>query len=174
MLCTIEAVDIDLYGDESLLNPYHNYSVIRDSGPVVYLENLGLYAAGRYDVVREILARSDVFISGNGVMMNDTVNKLFKGGIGLCTDKDEHMRIRRVEARPLSPVALGELRETITREADSIVARLVERGSFDAATELAQYLPVTIVSKLVGLPEAGGERMLEWKAETGKLGRNAP
>ena len=65
MLCTIEAVDIDLYGDESLLNPYHNYSVIRDSGPVVYLENLGLYAAGRYDVVREILARSDVFISGN-------------------------------------------------------------------------------------------------------------
>lgn len=164
MLGTIETADIDLYCDESLLDPYGNYSLIRDLGPVVYLENLGMYVTGRYEAAREILSRSDVFISGNGVMMNDTVNNIFKGGIGLCTDKDEHMRIRRVEARPLSPVALGELRDTITREADALVARLVNRGAFDAATELAQYLPLTIVSNLVGLPEEGRERMLEWAA----------
>ncbi len=163
-MSTIEAADIDLYCDESLLDPFDNYAVIRDSGPVVYLNNLGMYATGRYEVVKEILSRSDVFISGNGVMMNDTVNDIFKGGIGLCTDKEEHMRIRRVEARPLSPKALIELRETISREADTLVARLVDRGSFDAATELAQHLPLTIVSNLVGLPDEGRERMLEWAA----------
>ena len=164
MMSTIEAVDIDLYCDESLLDPFGNYEVIRDMGPVVYLKNLGMYATGRYEVVKEILSRSDVFISGNGVMMNDTVNDIFKGGIGLCTDKEEHMRIRRVEARPLSPNSLGELRDTITREADALAEDLVERGTFDAATELAQHLPLTIVSNLVGLPEEGRERMLEWAA----------
>ena len=40
--------------------------------------------------------------------------------------------------------------------------RLVAKKTFDAATDLAQYLPVTIVSELVGLPEDGRERMLEW------------
>lgn len=164
MLGTIETVDVDLYCDRSLLDPYRNYARIRDLGPVVYLENPGMYATGRYEVAREILSRPDVFISGNGVMMNDAVNDIFKGGIGLCTDTEAHMRIRRVEARPLSPVALGELRGTINREADALVARLVERGTFDAATELAQYLPLTIVSNLVGLPEEGRERMLDWAA----------
>lgn len=42
--------------------------------------------------------------------------------------------------------------------------RLVQRGSFDAATELAQHPPLAIVSNLVGLPEQGRERMLEWAA----------
>lgn len=164
MLSTVETADIDLYSDESLLDPFANYELIRDLGSVVYLNKLGMYATGRYEVVKEILSRSDVFVSGKGVMMNDTVNGIFAGGIGLCTDKEEHRRIRRVEARPLSPNALGELRDTITREADALVAKLVDRGSFDAATDLAQYLPVTIVSNLVGLPEAGRERMLDWAA----------
>ncbi len=163
-MTTIESSDIDLYCDNSLLEPYRNYEAIRALGAVVYLAKLGMYVTGRYEVVKEILSRPDVFISGNGVMMNDTVNNAFKGGIGLCTDGSEHARIRRVEARPLSPRALGELRDTITHEANALVERLVHRGSFDAATELAQHLPLAIVSNLVGLPEEGRERMLEWAA----------
>ena len=42
--------------------------------------------------------------------------------------------------------------------------RLVAKGTFNAATELAQHLSVTIVSHAVGLPEEGRERMLEWAA----------
>ena len=160
----IESLELDLYCDDSLSDPYRNYETIRSAGPIAYLSKLGMYVAGRYEVVKEILSRPDVFISGNGVMMNDTVNNIFKGGIGLCTDQAEHMRIRRVEARPLNPRTLGELRETIKLEADALVRRLVQRGSFDAATELAQHLPLTIVSNLVGLPEDGRERMLEWAA----------
>ncbi len=163
-MSTIGSSDIDLYCDASLQDPYRNYAIIRETGPVVHLTKLGMYCAGRYEVVKEILSRPDVFISGNGVMMNETVNNAFKGGIGLCTDGSEHARIRRVEARPLNPRALGELRETITLEANALVERLVRRGSFDAATELAQYLPLTIVSNLVGLPAEGRERMLEWAA----------
>ena len=31
-------------------------------------------------------------------------------------------------------------------------------------TDFAQHLPLTVISKLVGIPEAGRERMLEWAA----------
>src|SRR4029077_14218511 len=36
------------------------------------------------------------------------------------------------------------------------------RGRFCATRELATYLPVTIVSNAVGLPEEGRERMMAW------------
>ncbi|MDB5697884.1 MAG: hypothetical protein JWN69_688 [Alphaproteobacteria bacterium] len=160
----IPSIELDLYSDEQLLDPFENYRKLRDLGPLVYLENLGMYVAARYRDVREILERPDVFISGNGVMMNDIVNDAFKGGIGLCSDGEEHRRIRRVEARPLSPRALRELRDTIAAEAAAVVDDLTGRRTFDAATELAQYLPLRIVSTLVGLPEEGRERMLDWAA----------
>jgi cytochrome P450 len=72
--------------------------------------------------------------------------------------------MRKVLMKPLSPAALRLLTDRIKSEAETLVERLVAKGSFDAATELAQHLPVTIVSDLVGLPEEGRERMLEWAA----------
>lgn len=66
-------------------------------------------------------------------MMNDQMNKV----------------LRNVLVRPLSPRALRPVKELITAEAESLVARL----------------PVTMVSNLIGLPEKGRERMLVWAAE---------
>ena len=74
-------------------------------------------------------------------------------------------RCRSVLVRPLKPRALRPAREEITAEAESLVEKLVEQGSFDAATELANHLPVEVVSNLVGLPEQGRERMLVWAEE---------
>jgi cytochrome P450 len=39
---------------------------------------------------------------------------------------------------------------------------LAARGSFDGIADFARHLPVSVVSHLVGLPEEGRERMLEW------------
>ena len=160
----IPSVSFDLYDEKQLLAPFEKYAMLRDLGPLVYLENLGMYVAARYRDVKEILSRPDVFISGKGVMMNDTVNNIFAGGIGLCSDGDEHRRIRRVESRPLNPRLLRELRDTITSEAEAVVDEVTRERRFNAATKLAQYLPLRIVSNLVGLPEEGRERMLIWAA----------
>jgi cytochrome P450 len=67
-----------------------------------------------------------------------------------------------VVIRPLRPMALRKLTDEITSEADELAERLAARGSFDAVTDLAHHLPLTVVSNLVGLPADGRERMLEW------------
>ncbi len=160
-MSTIPSLSVDLYSDENLENPYPVYDRLREAGPVVYLENLDMYVATRYELVRQILGTPDVFISSNGVMMNQPMNEALKG-IVLCTDGDEHRGMRKVLMKPLMPGALRSMRPDIEDEATKLVERLVAQGSFDAATELAQYLPLTIVSKLVGLPEEGRQRMLIW------------
>jgi cytochrome P450 len=153
--------DIDLFSDKALLDPYPHYDALRELGPAVWLSRFGLYILTRFDDVRGALARPEIFSSAQGVMMNERMNQTLRG-IVLCSDDPEHDRMRKVLIAPLLPRALQELRDRITGEAEALVERLVAKKHFDAATELAQHLPVTIVSELVGLPEEGRERMLLW------------
>jgi cytochrome P450 len=163
--------DVDPYSDAALLDPWAGYRAMRDAGPVVWLPRYGMFAATRYSAVRQVLLNADTFSSGRGVMMNDHMNmaegslSVLRGKNALCSDGVEHDRLRRAIIKPLRPVALRQLTASITREADSLVERLVARRSFDAVTDLANHLPMSIVSNLVGLPEPGREKMLIWAAE---------
>lgn len=156
--------DYDPYADHALLDPWPGYRELRDAGPTVWLSRYGMYAMTRHSSVSRVLRDWTTFSSAYGVMMNDDMNEVLRGNT-LCSDGGQHDALRQVVIRPLRPLALKKLREDITREADELVERLVARGSFDAATELAQHLPLTVVSNLVGLPEEGRERMLVWGSE---------
>jgi len=92
------------------------------------------------------------------------MNRVLRGNT-LCSDGPDHDVLRDVLVRPLTPGALRPLRDEINAEADVLVEKLVSKGAFDAATELAQHLPVAVVSNQVGLPEEGRERMLVWADE---------
>jgi cytochrome P450 len=155
--------NLDLYSDEALLDPWPRYKELRDAGPAVWLPKYEMFVVPRYGDVKQAMRNWQLFTSAQGVMMNKPMNDTLRG-IVLCSDDPEHAALRRVIARPITPVAIAGYAELITREAEALVARLVARKRFDAATDLAQYLPVTIVSNLVGLPEEGRERMLDWAA----------
>ena len=111
----------------------------------------GSTRCSRFADCREALRNWPVFSSAQGVMMNDLMNQTLIG-IVLCADGEEHTAMRKVIGGPLTPQALAAVRTTITEEAERLVERLVAQGTFDAATELAHHLPVTIVSSLVGPP----------------------
>ncbi len=159
----IPVSQIDLYDDAVLLDPYPGYRALRDLGPVVRLPQYDLYALSRFKNVQDAMRDWQTFSSAQGVMMNQQMNDTLRG-IVLCSDEPQHQALRRVIAKPITPAAITAYSDLITREAEALVERLVARKHFDAATDLAQYLPVTIVSNLVGLPEEGRERMLDWAA----------
>jgi cytochrome P450 len=156
--------DVDPYTDEALLNPWPGYRELRDAGPAAWLRRYDMFALTRHASVRRALQDWQTFSSASGVMMNDEMNVVLRGNT-LCTDGHAHDRLRRVLIRPLRPLALKQLTDTITDEADKLAERLVARGSFDATTELAYHLPLAIVSELVGLPSEGREKMLVWATE---------
>jgi cytochrome P450 len=155
--------NIDLYEERVLLDPYPAYQTLRDLGPAVWLEKYDMYVLARFKDVQEAMRNWQLFSSAQGVMMNQPMNDTLRG-IVLCSDEPEHQVLRRVIAKPITPLAIKNHQELIIAEAEALVERLVARRQFDAAKDLAQYLPVTIVSNLVGLPEDGRERMLEWAA----------
>lgn len=157
--------DLDLYGDDVLRQPYQHYRALRDLGAAVWLPRNGLFAIGRFEDVRAALRNPGLFSSAQGVAANDRVNEMSRGTT-LASDAPLHDRLRAIIAAPLLPRSLEQIGPEIRAEARRLVEDLVSRGRFDAVTDLAQHLPLTIVSKLVGLEDYGRGSMLRWASAT--------
>jgi cytochrome P450 len=153
--------DIDLFCDDVLRDPYAAYQELRDLGPAVWMRRLQMFALSRFADVREALRNWEAFSSARGAAMNAEINEAIAGNT-LGSDPPKHERLRAVLVRPLVPAAMREVNALIEGEAEKIVEQLVGRPSFDAAVALAQHLPLTVVSHLVGLPEGDRGRMIEW------------
>ncbi|MYT68154.1 MULTISPECIES: cytochrome P450 [unclassified Streptomyces] len=159
----IPVSDVDLYTESARIDPYAIYDELRALGPVVHLSRYDMYALPRYDEVRAALMDWQTFSSAHGVFVDREVNAQLEG-ITLCSDPPEHTEMRTVLGRPLRADRMREVTPRIETEAGKVVERVVGRGRCEVVTELAEYLPMTVVSDLVGLPEQGRERMLEWAA----------
>ncbi|MEV5646756.1 cytochrome P450 [Nocardia sp. NPDC052254] len=158
---TIPATDVDLHTESARIDPYPIYARLRELGPVVYLSRYDLYALPRYDDVRAASTDWQTFSSARGVFVDPVVNAQLEG-ITLCSDPPEHTALRSVLGRPLRQDRMRELTPRIEAEADRVVAELVERGRFDVVADLAEHLPMTVVSDLVGLPGHARRKMLGW------------
>lgn len=163
----IPSLDIDFYSDEVIKDPYPVYAKMRDLGPVVYLPKHDLYALPRYDEVSEVLRQPLRFVSSRGVSPIQKVNDILVGST-LNSDPPEHDRTRAVTSEPLLPGALKDIEPMLENAANGLVETLCDRGEFDAITDFAQYLPVTIVAELVGLP-VDSAQMLKWASATFNL-----
>lgn len=159
------AFDTDLYTDAALADPYPLYRAIRDLGPAVWLTAHDAWAIGRFDDVRAALRADAVLVSSHGIAMNDVMNA--EGTrIVLTTDGEIHRQLRGVLMKPMMPSTLRVVQGEIERLADELIERLVARDAFDGVADFAQILPVAVISHLVGLPEDGRERMLDWAKAT--------
>lgn len=159
---------LDLFGEESLRVPFADYRRLRDAGPVVRLDRPDVYALGRFADVLAALRSHDALKSGDGVGFSDAFNAP-KGMNVIQSDGELHIRLRSTVMRPLAPAKLREARADLKAMVVARVSALAGQGRFDAMGALAAFLPVEAISHLVGLPDVGRERMLEWAAATFNL-----
>lgn len=154
-------LDIDLWSEEAIRDPYPLHRQLRDTPGAAWLPKYDLFVLSRYDDVRAALESWETFSSARGAMMNPILNEVAQGTL-LCSDPPRHVMLRKAASAPLHPAELRKLEDRVVAEGEAIVEKLVKQGSFDVAKDLAPHLPVTLVSTLVGLPEEGRESMLTW------------
>jgi len=142
--------EIDLWSDEVLLEPWAHYRAIRDQGPAVRLERYDLYAVGRYEDVRAVTRNWEAFTSAEGVAFNDLMNEA-ELGTSAGSDPPEHTAIRALLSERLRLADVRELSGILEARAKALVADLVERGSFDAVTDLARRYVTDVVGDIVGI-----------------------
>jgi cytochrome P450 len=154
--------DVDFVSDELAFDPYPTYTRLREMGSVVWLEKMSSFAVVTDKEIREALEQPVVFSSAKGVTQSATINEMTGGRSTIASDPPLHQSVRGVLGQPLRPRRLKEIAPRIQAESDALIDALVTRGSFDGVEDLAHFLPLSIVSHLVGLPEEGRENILGW------------
>ena len=155
--------DCDFYSDHFIKNPFQHYAEMRALGPVVYIPKLNNYAITQYNALKEALINYNSLVSGLGIASDEIGCKFVKGQI-VSSDPPVHKVMRKAMLPPLMPQALKQVIPDIKKASDKLINELIIKEEFDSVSDLAQYLPLSIVRDLVGLPDFGKENMLKWAA----------
>jgi cytochrome P450 len=150
----------DIFARDALRHPFEHFRAIRDLGPVVSLADTGLLAMGRFADVQQALRTPDVLISGEGAGLNDIFNS--QPPNILASDGELHRLLRSNVARKLTPGAVRVHRADFKHMIVEQVRACTNVGWFEGVEALAQFLPLSAISHLVGLPEEARQKMLHW------------
>ena len=155
---------VDPFSHAFLRNPYPHHQGLREAGPVVWLEQYGIWAMARHQEVRDALTDWQTYCSSAGVGLSDFRKEpqWRPPSIILEADPPLHTRTRAVLTRILSPAAINILRATFEREAELLVARLVEQREFDGIKELAEAYSLKVFPDAVGISGDGRENLLPY------------
>lgn len=154
----------DPFSHSFLRDPYPHHETLREAGPAVWLERYGIWAMARHEQVRDALTDWQTYCSSAGVGLSDFRKEppWRPPSIILEADPPLHTRTRAVLTRILSPAAIRVLRDTFEREAEKLIARLVERREFDGVADLAEAYPLKVFPDAVGISEQGRENLLPY------------
>ena len=154
----------DPFSHGFLSDPYPYHEALREAGPVVWLEQYGIWAMARHEQVRDALTDWQTYCSSAGVGLSDFRKEppWRPPSIILEADPPLHTRTRAVLTRILSPAAIKVLRETFEREAETLIARLVEQREFDGVADLAEAYPLKVFPDAVGISQEGRENLLPY------------
>jgi cytochrome P450 len=155
---------VDPFSHDFLQDPYPHHQSLREAGPVVWLEQYGIWTMARHEQVRDALTDHQTYCSSAGVGLSDFRKEppWRPPSIILEADPPLHTRTRAVLTRILSPGAIKVLRETFEREAELLVARLVESHEFDGVADLAEAYPLKVFPDAVGISDEGRENLLPY------------
>jgi 4-methoxybenzoate monooxygenase (O-demethylating) len=158
------SLTVNPFDEAFLADPYAYHDAIRDAGPVVWLESIGVFAMARHAEVQAALKDHQTFVSARGVGLSDFAREkpLRDPSLLLEADPPLHDRTRGLMNKIVSPVVLKALRPVWQAKADALIETLVARREFDAITDLAEVYPMMIFPDTIGLPNSGREHLLPY------------
>ena len=151
-------------------DPYPAYRELRAHHPVYRREIAQprvwphYWMLSRARDVDAALSDWQTFSSARGTLV-DTDVSLIPPNI-FHMDPPRHDALRAILARALTPKRVAELEPRVKACADDLLAGLVEKGSFDAATDYAQLIPTLTMCELLDLPKIERAQFLAWNLAT--------
>lgn len=156
--------DLDPFSADYLADPHPAQQALREAGPVVRLTHYNVWAIARYQEVYDVLNDWRTYSSARGAGLTDfKKEKPWRlPSLVLETDPPLHDRTRKVLDGVLSPAAMRGLRASFAAAADRLVGELLQRGSFDAVTDLAEAYPLEVFPDAVGMPRENRRYLLPY------------
>jgi hypothetical protein len=139
-------------------DPFPVYRRLRDEAPCYHDEELGFWALSRYADVVDALHDPDTYCSRHGI----TLEQGSPLPMLLTTDPPEHTRLRRLVSRAFTPRRIAALEPSIRALSAQYLDALGGRGEFDLIGDYAALLPMDVISRMLGVPDADQQQLRKW------------
>ena len=131
----------------------------------------GYWIVTRYDDVKEVSKRNDVFGSSpDGVipvwpqaMTREAVD--LQRAVLLNMDAPQHTRLRKIISRGFTPRAVGRLQAELNERAQKIAAAAAASGTGDFVEQVSCELPLQAIAGLLGVPQDDRDKLFNWSNE---------
>jgi cytochrome P450 len=157
--------------------PYPHYARVREADPV-HLSPLGIWMLFSYEdcftLLRDPhlsveLAKAQA-INPDGVRYRFAELREVEPDLELGPpsrsileiDPPDHTRIRKLMSSVFTPRRVAELRPEIQRLVDEALDAVAPQGSMDLIADLAFPLPFTVISEMLGMPDADRDQLRDW------------
>ncbi|MEL6452604.1 MAG: cytochrome P450 [Pseudomonadota bacterium] len=147
-------------------DPYPVYAAARAAGPVLWWEAYGMYAAFDHATVHALLRdkRLGRAVPGRGaapahLAAFDAVERYSL----LELEPPGHTRLRRLVLHAFTSRRVAGMAGDIRAICAELLAGLPQ-GPFDLIPAYCQQVPVRVIARLLGVPEAMGPDLLRWSA----------
>lgn len=164
--------EFDPWGAEYVADLYPFFARARAEEPVSYSPALDLWLVSRYDDVWAVLRDPARFSAANALspvspFTPEAQRILLEGGYTLkpaLTNNDPpgHTRVRGHINKAFSARRIAQLAPRVREYADGLIDAFVAAGRADLIAQFAYPLPIQVVFRLIGIPEADMDQIKDW------------
>lgn len=156
-----------VFSTKSLASGLELYKDLSALGDLIYLEKDKVYAVTSYAAHMEVLNDPETFTAAQGVALNKQANEIPEAKVSVLMSEGEEQRKRKAwYMKPITQRKLKDIRDSITESCEQMVQELAAKDEIEVVKEFAAHIPLEIVSKLIGYPEKGSKKLLDWAFNT--------
>jgi cytochrome P450 family 144 len=163
---------VEFFGADAIQDPYPLYDRLRAHGPVHQIGDSGFYAVCGWDAINDAINRPSDFSSNltatmlytaEGTIVAFEMDQLGGPTQVLATaDDPAHAMHRKMLVRQLAAKRIRALEQFATETGVRLWREGVRNGRIEWMGGMANRLPMTVVARLIGVPDEDVDRLARW------------
>lgn len=147
--------------------PYEWFRRLRDDDPVSHHEHPdyegGFWVVARHADVQAVSRASATWRNAPSPLIETPPGQPTEPAMDFLLDLDgsDHARMRRIVSRAFTPRRVADLEDRLRQRLESILDSLRGRAGGDLVQDFAMWLPLHVISDIVGVPESDRLHLFE-------------
>lgn len=147
------AVEVELFNEEYLRDPFPLYAEFRCRAPVYKVPPpFDAWMIFDYDGVNRALNDHEAFSNRVPAPANWFIFQ----------DPPAHTRLRALVSKAFTPRVIARIEALIRQLSHSLLAEVLDRGQMDVASDFAVPLAMRVIAHLIGIPDADWPKFRAW------------
>ncbi len=143
-------------------DPYPIFKRLREEAPLWYNEKYDFWVLSRFEDVRQASLDTDTFSSNYGTVLELMDDDPTNHTSIINEDPPYHNQLRAVVAPFFTPAKISSFEDEVREIVVGYLAPLEGKGEFDFVQDFARWVPMDVVSALLGIPQEDRKTINTW------------